>query len=385
VGYPMSTLTLKGATSGSSVLKAPDSGSNEVTFTMPASTGTLLTTDGDGSSLTGVGVDGISSSANATAITINSSEQVGIGTASPQTILSLDENTDAIIGLNRETSGGNGGDLQVRAGAGKGSGNAGGDLYLCSGTGTSSASVGKIQFGRSSGDDSTMPPDEIWTTIDSSGNVGIGVTPEAWDSSRTAIQLGTSSGGSAALYSTHDAVGMGENFYNNSGDKYINTSEATQYYQTDGSHVWKVAASGSADAAISWTTAMTIDNAGDIGVTGKIEIGSGFEFHSNNESRMTIRHDTGAVWIDGNCSAASFTDRTPYPETLQLAYDVINSHQKLPENEYKADDPSKQLDHSKLNEYVKEEDNNRNMSGVISCLVEVIKDLSAKVKTLEEA
>tara|TARA_Y100000034_G_scaffold4662_1_gene5412 strand:+ start:989 stop:1675 length:687 start_codon:yes stop_codon:yes gene_type:complete len=38
----MSTLTLKGLTSGSSVLKAPDSGSNEVTFTMPASAGTVL-------------------------------------------------------------------------------------------------------------------------------------------------------------------------------------------------------------------------------------------------------------------------------------------------------------------------------------------------------
>ena len=38
---------------------------------------------GDGSSLTGVGVAGISSSADATAITINSSEQVGIGTGSP--------------------------------------------------------------------------------------------------------------------------------------------------------------------------------------------------------------------------------------------------------------------------------------------------------------
>jgi len=38
---------------------------------------------GDGSNLTGVGVAGISSSADATAITINSSEQVGIGTGSP--------------------------------------------------------------------------------------------------------------------------------------------------------------------------------------------------------------------------------------------------------------------------------------------------------------
>ena len=120
------------------------------------------------------------------------------------------------------------------------------------------------------------------------GNIGIGVNPEAWDSSRAVIQLGTSSGGSAALYSTHDAVGMGENFYNNSGDKYINTSEATQYYQTDGSHVWKVAASGSADAAITWITAMDITNAGHINV-GKgtdqfLYIGNTSSFYSRIES-----------------------------------------------------------------------------------------------------
>ena len=100
---------------------------------------------------------------------------------------------------------------------------------------------------------------------------------------------------------------------------------------------------------------------------------------------MSIADNTGNVWIDGNCSAASFTDRTPYPETLQLAYDVINSHQKLPDGQYNANDHSKQLDHSQLNDYVKEEDNNRNMSGVISCLVEVVKDLSAKITALENA
>ena len=123
-----------------------------------------LTLNADGS-----GNDVIIQSDGSTKAIITAEGTIGIGTTSPQTIISLDENTDAIIGLNRETSAGNGGDLQVRAGAGRGSGNAGGDLYLCSGTGTSSATVGKIQFGRSTGDDSTMPPDEIWTTIDSDG------------------------------------------------------------------------------------------------------------------------------------------------------------------------------------------------------------------------
>jgi hypothetical protein len=146
-----------------------------------------------------------------------------------------------------------------------------------------------------------------------------------------------------------------------------------------------------------------------IQINGNIEIGT-HPFAITGEGgsdRLTIQENTGAVWIDGNCSAASFTDRTPYPETLQLAYDVINSHQKLPENEYKADDQSKQLDHSNLHEYVsvttpadlwtendnlpegvsvgdikKEEEKSRNMSGVISCLVEVIRDLSAKNEEL---
>ena len=143
-------------------------------------------------------------------------------------------------------------------------------------------------------------------------------------------------------------------------------------------------------------------------VNGEIEMGSNLHITGESGSdRLTINEATGAVWIDGSCSAASFIDRTPYPETLQLAYDVINSHQKLPENEYKADDQSKQLDHTKLHEYVsvttpadlwtendnlpegvsvgdikKEEEKNRNMSGVISCLVEVIRDLSAKNEEL---
>ncbi len=50
----MSTLKLSGVTSGSSIIKAPDSGSTGVTFTMPASTGTLLTTTGSAANLTAI-------------------------------------------------------------------------------------------------------------------------------------------------------------------------------------------------------------------------------------------------------------------------------------------------------------------------------------------
>lgn len=47
----MSTLKLSGLNSGSSIIKAPDSGSTGVTFTLPASAGTLATTADNGSQL----------------------------------------------------------------------------------------------------------------------------------------------------------------------------------------------------------------------------------------------------------------------------------------------------------------------------------------------
>jgi hypothetical protein len=72
------------STSGSVTLDAQNV-SGDQTLTVPSLSGgkTLLTTDGDGSSLTGVGVDGIVSSANATAITIDSSERVALGSSTP--------------------------------------------------------------------------------------------------------------------------------------------------------------------------------------------------------------------------------------------------------------------------------------------------------------
>jgi len=97
------------------------------------------------------------------------------------------------------------------------------------------------------------------------GNVGVGVTPESWSSNNQALQIG--SGG--VLYShvsNATRVSLQGNAYVNSSnaDAYITTNEASQHLQEDGTHLFKVAASGSADAAISWNTAMTIDNAGRV-------------------------------------------------------------------------------------------------------------------------
>jgi chaperonin cofactor prefoldin len=104
--------------------------------------------------------------------------------------------------------------------------------------------------------------------IDSSGNVGIGVTPESWGGNFIATQIGD--GASLIGRSTDEYAGFASNaYYDSVNDRWeyigANGSEkATLYEKVNGTHAFYTAPSGSADAAITWTTAMTIDNVGRI-------------------------------------------------------------------------------------------------------------------------
>ena len=96
-----------------------------------------------------------------------------------------------------------------------------------------------------------------------SGSVGIGVTPEATHSLADVLQVG----GTALIANWEDAeTYVGENVYISTAGtyKYLTTSHASLYNQNSGQHTFQVAPSGTADSAISWTTAMTIDNSGMI-------------------------------------------------------------------------------------------------------------------------
>ena len=100
-------------------------------------------------------------------------------------------------------------------------------------------------------------------TIDASENVGIGVAPETWHVDRTAIDIGFGSAFYAHNNSSRTYVSANE--YQGAGGSsyYKNTAVASQYEQfSDGTHKFKVAPSGTADSAISWTTALTITNDG---------------------------------------------------------------------------------------------------------------------------
>jgi len=96
------------------------------------------------------------------------------------------------------------------------------------------------------------------------GNVGIGVVPEAWNTNQTALQVGNR----LALSNTSSGyVNLSSNYYQHTdgASKYIVTDEASQIsLNPDGTIGFSVAPSGTADSAISWNTAMTIDNSGKV-------------------------------------------------------------------------------------------------------------------------
>lgn len=109
----------------------------------------------------------------------------------------------------------------------------------------------------------TSSADATAITIDSSENVGIGVVPETWDANYDALQIGGN--GSLAATPSQAAGGktlLGQNMYVDSSYKYISTDEASLLYQQNGAFQFRVAASGSADAAITWTTGFEVLNDG---------------------------------------------------------------------------------------------------------------------------
>ena len=101
-------------------------------------------------------------------------------------------------------------------------------------------------------------------TIDGSQNVGVGVTPSAWATSGTiikAIQIGAA--GSFAAGASDASTHVSQNaYFDGSSWRYIQSAAAGNYFVSGNSHNWRIAASGTAGNAITFTQAMTLDATG---------------------------------------------------------------------------------------------------------------------------
>lgn len=97
--------------------------------------------------------------------------------------------------------------------------------------------------------------------IDTTGNVGIGVIPSAWNTI-TPIQIKNASLGGYSNY-----LYLNSNTFYDGVWKYIANDNAARYQQTSGKHEWYTAPSGTAGNAITWTNAMTLDSSGNLLLT----------------------------------------------------------------------------------------------------------------------
>ncbi len=106
--------------------------------------------------------------------------------------------------------------------------------------------------------------------IDSSGNLGLGVTPSAWQANWKVLQF--ANGSSIGNPFNGEGTFVGSNVYRNSSGDYIrlDTGYAAMYMQLSGSHRWHVAGTSNAGSTIPsfspGSQAMTLDASGNLGV-----------------------------------------------------------------------------------------------------------------------
>ena len=169
----------------------------------------------------------------------------------------------------------------------------------------------------------------IW---DNGTNVGIGNTNTSYtlDVSGTGrftgnLQLGSSSSTlatseAALLFGSLNYLNIGaigndvffnnNAYYNGSIWKYVNTNYAASYYQSNGTHNFRYAASGTAGNTITWTNAMTITSAGNVGIGGtpttKFELfgsSGNFQIASSGAEVFFTRNDNNDILANGGSSA----------------------------------------------------------------------------------
>jgi hypothetical protein len=93
-------------------------------------------------------------------------------------------------------------------------------------------------------------------TINSSGNLGLGVTPSAWSSSWKALEIGS---GNAIWRVSGQDFRISSNLYNDGSNSIYKANGVAAFYaQSSGQHIWFTAPSGTAGNAITFTQAMTL-------------------------------------------------------------------------------------------------------------------------------
>jgi hypothetical protein len=167
--------------------------------------------------------------------------------------------------------------------------------------GANTSTAGVIAFSTESSDGSVGG--EVMR-LDSSGNLGLGVTPSAWRNVYKAFQT---NGGSFYGFTSNDRIGVVQNGYVDSTSTawtYVATAASSRYDQIGGVHAWYNAPSGTAGSTISFTTAMEVDASSNL----KFNSGYGSAATAYGCRAWVNFNGTGTVAIRGSGNVSSITD-----------------------------------------------------------------------------
>ena len=99
-------------------------------------------------------------------------------------------------------------------------------------------------------------------TLDSAGNLGLGIAPSAWSGGYKGFDLNAS--GLFATTGAGNVILSNNSYYNGTNHIYKATGVASDYVQTGGQHWWRYAASGTAGDPITFTQALTLHASGGL-------------------------------------------------------------------------------------------------------------------------
>jgi hypothetical protein len=160
--------------------------------------------------------------------------------------------------------------------------------------GTTSNGLGQLNF-YTTNSSSVLVQNMV---LDSSGNLGLGVTPSAWGTIK-ALEF---SYGSFSADSTVGTEVVGNGYYNGTNWIYRATGAAFRYNQATAGHTWYNAASGTAGNTITWAQELQITAAG---FTQPVAYADTVSALGNTGTATTINLQNANVFtatLTGNCT-----------------------------------------------------------------------------------